>query len=49
MKKIMKRQHIYLPEPLIEKLDELSEKKGIPKAELIRRAIDEFIKKEAEE
>lgn len=47
MKKTMKRQHIYLPEPLIEKLDELSGKTGMPKAELIRRAIDEFIKKEA--
>ena len=42
----MKRTHIFLPEPVINRLKALSEKTGLPVAELIRRAIDEYLKKQ---
>ncbi len=42
----MKRTNIYLSEPSVEKLQTLSEKTGLSVAELIRRAIDDFLKKQ---
>ena len=39
----MKRTHIYLTEPSVAKLQELSKKTGLSVAELIRRAIDDFL------
>lgn len=42
----MKRTNIYLTEPSVEKLQTLSEKTGLSVAELIRRAIDDFLKKQ---
>ena len=40
----MKRTHIFLPESVIAALKTLSEKTGLPVAEHIRRAIDEYLK-----
>ena len=42
----MKRTHIFLPEPVVERLKDLSEKLDVSVAELIRRAIEEFLKKQ---
>ena len=42
----MKRTHTFIPEPTIEPLKELSEKTGLSVAELIRRAIDEYLKRQ---
>ena len=42
----MKRTNIYLTEPSVEKLQGLAEKTGLSVAELIRRAIDDFLKKQ---
>ena len=45
----MKRTALFLKEEQIKKLLTLSEKTGAPVAELIRRAIDEYLKKRAKE
>ncbi len=42
----MKRTNIYLTEPSVEKLQVLSVKTGLSVAELIRRAVDDFLKKQ---
>jgi len=42
----MKRTNIYLSEPSVGWLKALSVKTGLSVAELIRRAIDEFLKKQ---
>jgi predicted transcriptional regulator len=42
----MKRTNIYLSEPSVGKLQELAKQTGLSVAELIRRAIDEFLKKQ---
>jgi predicted DNA-binding protein len=42
----MRRTNIFLPEPLIERLRALSERTGLSVAELIRRAIDEYLKRQ---
>jgi predicted DNA-binding protein len=42
----MKRTNIYLPVPMDEKLKALSEQTGLSVAELIRRAIDAFLKEQ---
>ena len=42
----MRRTNIYLTEPSVEKLHALAEKTGLSVAELIRRAIDDFLKKQ---
>lgn len=42
----MKRTNIYLTEPSVGKLKALAEKTGLSVAELIRRAIDDFLKKQ---
>ena len=42
----MKRTNIYLTEPSVERLQALSEKTGLSVAELIRRAIEDFLKKQ---
>ncbi|WP_083758012.1 ribbon-helix-helix domain-containing protein [Polaromonas naphthalenivorans] len=41
----MKRTNIYLTEPSVAKLQELSKQTGLCVAELIRRAIDNFLNK----
>jgi metal-responsive CopG/Arc/MetJ family transcriptional regulator len=41
----MKRTHLFIPEPVLEKLKELSKQLDMSVAELIRRAIDDFLKK----
>ena len=45
----MKRTALFLKEDQLKKLQALSEKTGAPVAELIRRAIDEYLKKRAKE
>ena len=45
----MKRTALFLEEDQRKKLLTLSEKTGAPVAELIRRAIDEYLKKRARE
>jgi predicted DNA-binding protein len=42
----MKRTNYYYPEPLLKQLKVLSKKTGVPVAELIRRAITEYLRKE---
>ena len=42
----MKRTHFFLPEPAFERLQELSKKLDVSVAELIRRAIDDFLEKQ---
>lgn len=42
----MKRTHIFLPELVIAALKSLSEKTGLSVAEHIRRAIDEYLKRQ---
>jgi hypothetical protein len=42
----MKRTHFFLPEPAFELLQELSKRLDVSVAELIRRAIDDFLKKQ---
>lgn len=41
----MKKMGLYLTEQMIEKLDKMSKETGIPKAEIIRRAISDFFNK----
>jgi predicted DNA-binding protein len=45
----MKRTALFLKEEQRKKLDVLSEKTGAPMAELIRRAIDKYLKERAKE
>jgi predicted DNA-binding protein len=40
-----KRTNIYLTDPSVAKLQELAKQTGLSVAELIRRAIDEFLNK----
>jgi len=42
----MNRTNIYLPEQLKSALKSLSDKTGLSVAELVRRAIDEYLKKQ---
>jgi metal-responsive CopG/Arc/MetJ family transcriptional regulator len=44
----MKRTQVFLPEQLIDKLEQLADKKGISKGEIIRRALEEYFEKEAD-
>lgn len=41
----MKRLQFFIPEPVLGRLKELSKQLDLSVAELIRRAIDDFIKK----
>ena len=40
----MRRVNYHLPEPMIERLKAISKKTGLPVSELIRRAIDAYLK-----
>lgn len=42
----MKRTHIFLPEQVVDALKALSQKTGLSVAEHIRRAIDEYLKRQ---
>lgn len=42
----MKRMNIHLSQKQIDRLKKLSNEAGLPLAELVRRAVDEFLKKE---
>lgn len=42
----MKRTSLFMPEQMLEKLAALSKRSGVPVSELVRRAIDAFLKKE---
>jgi predicted DNA-binding protein len=42
----MKRTSLFLPEQVLTRLRELSEKTGYSVAELVRRAVDEFLKRQ---
>ena len=42
----MKKTNLYLTEPSIQRIQVLAAKTGLSVAELIRRAIDEFLKKQ---
>jgi predicted DNA-binding protein len=41
----MKRTNIHLPTQTLDKLKTMSEKTGLSVAELIRRAVDDYLKK----
>ncbi len=42
----MKRTHLFLPEPTQARLRALSDDRGLPVAELMRRAIDEWLERQ---
>lgn len=42
----MKRTNIFLTDPAFERLQELSKKLDVSVSELIRRAVDDFLKKQ---
>ena len=42
----MKRTHLFLPEQVLLALRALSDKTGLSVAELVRRAIDEYLKRQ---
>ena len=42
----MKRTHFFLAEPAFERLQELSKKLDVSVSELIRRAVENFLKKQ---
>ena len=42
---VMKRTNYYFPEAMLAKLKAASKKTGLPVSELIRRAIDEYLKR----
>jgi hypothetical protein len=42
----MKRTNYYFPEPLLKQYKALSKKTGVSVAELIRRAMTEYLRKE---
>jgi metal-responsive CopG/Arc/MetJ family transcriptional regulator len=44
----MKRTQVFLPDPLIRKLEQMAARKGISKGEIIRRALEEYFEKEAD-
>lgn len=44
----MKRVSVFLSDQQIDALDALSEDSGLPKSELLRRAIDDFVRRELE-
>jgi hypothetical protein len=41
----MKRTNVFFPEQMLARLKAAQEKLGIPVAEIIRRAVDEFLKR----
>ena len=41
-----KRTNFYIPEPAIERLKKLAEKKDVSVSELVRRAIEEYLVRE---
>lgn len=41
------RAHVFLTEPLLQRLRERSAQTGLTMSDLIRRAIEQFLKKEA--
>ena len=41
----MKRTNIFLPQPTLDKLKKVSDETGLSVAELVRRAIDAYLKK----
>jgi len=43
----MKRTNIHLSDAQLKRLRELSEKTGAPVAEIVRRAVDEYLKRKA--
>jgi predicted DNA-binding protein len=45
----MKRTALFLKDDQLQKLQKLSEKTGAPVAELVRRAIDAYLKQRARE
>jgi predicted transcriptional regulator len=40
---IMNRTNIYLPDAMLKRLRELAEKSGLSVAEIVRRALDEYL------
>lgn len=42
----MKRINFYIPDPMLEKLQSLADKQDVALAELIRKAIEEYLKKQ---
>jgi len=42
----MIRKNIHLPEPQIEALRKIADEKKVPMAELVRRAIDEWLERQ---
>ncbi len=43
---LMKRTHFFLPHPLFEALKTLSEKRGLSVSELIRRAVEDWLRRQ---
>lgn len=43
----MNRTNIYLPDAMLKRLRELAAKSGLSVAEIVRRALDEYLSKKA--
>jgi predicted DNA-binding protein len=43
---VKKRTTVWLPVPLVERLKKLSSKTGAPMAELFRRAVEAYVKRQ---
>lgn len=41
---LMKRVNFYMPEPLMERLQEESKKQDVSVAELVRKAVEQYLK-----
>jgi predicted DNA-binding protein len=41
----MKRTNMYFPEQMFKRLSDLAKRTGLSVAELVRRAVDEFLKR----
>lgn len=43
----MIRKDFYIPEPLVEELRRLAQERDISEAEVVRRALEEYLKRES--
>jgi len=42
----MERTNIYLPKPMLDRLRAIAEQRGVSVAELVRRAVEDFLKRQ---
>jgi len=44
----IKRTQLSIPEPMLAQLDEIADKKGLPRAELIRYIINDYLERQGD-